>query len=116
MGWHAQEKWTLTDHGRWFSESYEGFHEKKNHTDSETFTFKLENWSLKPVALGWFHFPTCNHYCDVRTLRTMSRVMVAEHPLRVILTELMKGRFRMEPRTGILLMKPTTTGKKPLDM
>lgn len=28
---------------------------------------------------------------------------------------LMKGRFRMEPRTGILLMKPITTGKKPLN-
>lgn len=27
---------------------------------------------------------------------------------------LMKGRLRMEPSTGILLMKPTTTGKKPL--
>ncbi|TNN45335.1 hypothetical protein EYF80_044476 [Liparis tanakae] len=26
----------------------------------------------------------------------------------------MKGRLRKEPRTGILLMKPTTTGKKPL--
>lgn len=33
---------------------------------------------------------------------------------RVILTALMKGRFRMEPRTGILLIKPTATGKKPL--
>lgn len=32
----------------------------------------------------------------------------------VILTALMKGRFRIEPRTGTLLMKPTTTGKKPL--
>lgn len=34
----------------------------------------------------------------------------------VILTALIKGRFRMEPRTGILLIKPTTTGKKPLDV
>lgn len=34
----------------------------------------------------------------------------------VILTALMKGKFRMEPRTGILLIKPTTTGKNPLDM
>lgn len=34
----------------------------------------------------------------------------------VILTALMKGRFRMEPRTGILLMKPITTGKKPLNV
>lgn len=33
-----------------------------------------------------------------------------------ILTALMKGRLRIEPRTGILLIKPTTTGKKPLDM
>ena len=34
---------------------------------------------------------------------------------QVILTALMNGRFRIEPRTGILLMKPITTGKKPLD-
>lgn len=33
-----------------------------------------------------------------------------------ILTALMNGRFRIEPRTGILLIKPTTTGKKPLDV
>lgn len=33
----------------------------------------------------------------------------------LILTALMNDRFRMEPRTGILLMKPTMTGKKPLD-
>lgn len=34
----------------------------------------------------------------------------------VTLTALMKGRFKMDPRTGILLIKPTTTGKKPLDV
>lgn len=34
----------------------------------------------------------------------------------LILTALMKGRLRIEPRTGILRMKPTTTGKKPLDV
>jgi len=28
----------------------------------------------------------------------------------------MKGMFRMEPRTGIRLMNPTTTGKNPLWM
>lgn len=26
----------------------------------------------------------------------------------------MPGKFKMDPRTGTLLMKPTTTGKKPL--
>lgn len=34
----------------------------------------------------------------------------------LILTALMKGRLRIEPRTGILRIKPTTTGKKPLDV
>lgn len=32
----------------------------------------------------------------------------------LILTELMKGRLSREPRTGTLRIKPTTTGKKPL--
>ena len=37
------------------------------------------------------------------------------YPDRQTLTPLMKGRFRMDPRTGIRLMNPTTTGKNPLD-
>ena len=31
-----------------------------------------------------------------------------------LLTDLMPSKFKMDPRTGTLLMKPTTTGKKPL--
>lgn len=31
-----------------------------------------------------------------------------------ILTDLIPGKFKSEPRTGTLLMKPMTTGKKPL--
>lgn len=31
-----------------------------------------------------------------------------------LLTDLIPGKFKRDPRTGTLLMKPTTTGKKPL--
>lgn len=31
-----------------------------------------------------------------------------------LLTDLIPGKFKRDPRTGTLLMKPMTTGKKPL--
>ena len=31
-----------------------------------------------------------------------------------LLTDLIPGKFKSDPRTGTLLIKPTTTGKKPL--
>ena len=53
-----------------------------------------------------------NHSFSQRALILMvQKIMLLNIGL---LTDLIPGKFNSDPRTGTLLIKPTTTGKKPL--